>query len=387
VHAPGREPPPSASCLVRAVLAGPRASAGAAGDAEARALGQRGAGYRAGVLEPLGPDRADAVRGGRDVGHDALAAAPVDPAAVVPGVVEAVAPVAGPAPGSTTLLRAALRPRMLVLLLLLLGAAAVCARLGAWQLDRAEIRGASEAAERRAEQAAATPVGLSTVLAPQSTFPGELVGRHVTARGVYEPDGQLLVEGRALDGRTGYLVLTPLRVHDADPDGAAGGGDGAGDAGGPGDPVLPVVRGWVGAPDDAAALAVPDGEVTVTGYLQSSEGAGDGGSAPGRTDAISSAALVNAWGGPIWSAYVVLTSSDPGQGDALAQLPPPTRSGSGLNVQNLAYAAQWWIFGGFALVLWFRLVRDEARGEMPDDVPDDVPDDARVRRPGGGAAT
>jgi cytochrome oxidase assembly protein ShyY1 len=254
---------------------------------------------------------------------------------------------------------------MLVLLVLLLGAAAVCARLGVWQLDRAEIRGASAAAERLAELEAAPPVAIDDVLEPQTTFRGELVGRRVTATGEFEPAGQLLVEGRAHEGRTGYLVLTPLRVA-----GGAGGGAGA---------VLPVVRGWVATPDDALALAVPDGVVTVTGYLQASEGAGDGGLAPGRTDAISSADLVNAWGGPIWSGYVVLTGSDPGPSDALALLPPPTRAGSGLNIQNLAYAAQWWIFGGFALLLWVRLVRDEASPDVdaPDvDAPDeDVPDE------------
>ena len=43
-------------------------------------------------------------------------------------------------------------------------------------------------------------------------------------------------------------------------------------------------------------------------------------------------------------------------------LDPPTKPGSGLNIQNLAYAAQWWIFGAFAVLLWLRLVRDEARG-------------------------
>ena len=46
----------------------------------------------------------------------------------------------------------------------------------------------------------------------------------------------------------------------------------------------------------------------------------------------------------------------------MALLDPPTKPGAGLNIQNLAYAAQWWIFGAFAVLLWLRLVRDEARG-------------------------
>ncbi|WP_230685068.1 hypothetical protein [Cellulomonas sp. JZ18] len=55
-------------------------------------------------------------------------------------------------------------------------------------------------------------------------------------------------------------------------------------------------------------------------------------------------------------------------------LDPPTRAGTGLNVQNLAYAAQWWIFGLFAVGLWWRLVRDEAAGRPP--VPGDEDDEA-----------
>ena len=43
-----------------------------------------------------------------------------------------------------------------------------------------------------------------------------------------------------------------------------------------------------------------------------------------------------------------------------------TKPGAGLNIQNLAYAAQWWIFGAFAVLLWLRLVRDEARGSGPE---------------------
>ena len=271
----------------------------------------------------------------------------------------------------TTMLRTAVRPRMLVLLVLLVGAAAVCGRLGVWQLDRAEIRGASAAAQRLAAQEAIPPVGLGDVLAPQKAFTGELVGRRVVTRGVYDAAGQVLVVNRALDGRTGYLVLTPLRVTDDRPRPAAGSAsplDSGPVVAAPvevpvGTPVLPVVRGWVAVPDDAAALAVPAGEVTVTAWLQSSEASGRSDLPTGQVDAISSAQLLNRWGGPIWTGYGVLRASDPGQGDSLALLPTPVRSGTGLNVQNLAYAAQWWIFGGFAIFLWLRMVRDEASGE------------------------
>ncbi|MGV8976995.1 MAG: SURF1 family protein [Cellulomonas sp.] len=281
-------------------------------------------------------------------------------------------PAGGPGPREqTTMLRAAVRPRMLVLLLVLLGAAAVCVRLGVWQLDRAEIRGESSAAQQLAAQEAQPPVGLGDVLAPQTAFTGGLVGRRVVVRGVYDAAGQVLVVDRALDGRTGYLVLTPLRVTDDRPRPAASSAatlDATPVVAAPeevpaGTPVLPVVRGWVAVPDDAAALAVPTGEVTVTAWLQSSEASGRSDLPPGQVDAISSAQLLNRWGGPIWTGYGVLRASDPDQGDGLTLLPTPVRSGTGLNVQNLAYAAQWWIFGGFAIFLWLRMVRDEASGD------------------------
>lgn len=252
------------------------------------------------------------------------------------------------------------QPRVVGLLVLLLVAAAVCARLGVWQLDRAQQRAELAAQHEAAELEAAGPEGVGVLLPPQSTFPGELVGRQAWVEGEYDAEGQLLVEGRALDGRTGYLVLTPLHVTDD-------GTQGASRADLSGAPVLPVVRGWVESPDARAALDPPDGVVRLTGYLQASEAAGQGGSAPGRTDAISTGELVNAWGGPIYSGYLVLLSSDPAQPSAAdggpAQLPRPTiEGGTGLNLQNLFYALQWWVFGGFAVLLWVRLVRDEAAG-------------------------
>lgn len=253
-----------------------------------------------------------------------------------------------------TLWSVARTPRMIGLLVVFLAVAAVCGRLGAWQLDRAEVRGAAAQERRLAEIEAQAPVPIEDLIAPQTTFDGALVGRSVEVTGTYEADGQLLVTDRALDGRTGSLVLTPLRVASDDPD-----ADGA---------VLPVVRGWVAGEDPAdldaallAVLAVPEGTVTVTGYLQGSEGSGlpPGDVPAGTTDSISSAELLGEWGGPIWTGYAVLTSSDPAQDAGIALLPPPTRAGTGLNIQNLGYAAQWFVFGGFAVFLWIRLLKDE----------------------------
>lgn len=246
--------------------------------------------------------------------------------------------------------KVAIRPRMLALLLLLLFAAAVCARLGVWQFDRAHERADLAAHQRALEVDSAAPEGLGAALRPQAALAGELVGRRVWVEGDYEPSGQLLVADRTVGGREGYLVLTPLRVSD----------DGTGGAswhGLSGAPVVAVVRGWVATPDEVPPA--PAGAVRLTGFLQAPEAAGAHPIGPGVTDSIAPAALVGTWGGPIYSAYLVAADPDP----ALVSVPRPTvEGGAGLSLQNAFYAVQWWVFGGFALALWARTVRDEARG-------------------------
>jgi cytochrome oxidase assembly protein ShyY1 len=251
-------------------------------------------------------------------------------------------------------------PRMLLALLLLLGAAAVCARLGVWQLDRAEIRGEVDAARVEAELQQEAPEPIDDVLAPGEPFAGEDVGRKVVVTGSFSVD-ELLVPGRELDGTTGYLVLSPLEVDD-------------------GGPVLAVVRGW--APTVRAALAAmppPTGTVEVTGYLAAGEAAGpvplpaEGGVE--QVEAVSPAQLVNRWGGPMYPGYLVLADSSSADAAAgLSALEPPSLGDGGLNIQNLAYALQWWIFGGFAVLLWVRMVRDNARLEADEDVGGAGPD-------------
>lgn len=239
--------------------------------------------------------------------------------------------------------RVARSPRMLGLLAVLLAAAVVCGLLGAWQLDRARTRSAAAQEQRQAQMAAAEAVPLADVLAPQTAFDGDLVGRKVSVTGTFEAD-QLLVSGRAHDDVAGALVLTPLRVA----------GTGA---------VLPVVRGWV--PSGAAPDAAPAGQVSLVGYLQAGESAGAG-LAGTTTDAISPAELLHVWAGPIYTGYLVLATSDPPQpaeaAGGPAVLGPPRLADTGPNLQNVLYALEWFVFGGFAVFLWWRTVLDEARG-------------------------
>ncbi len=247
-------------------------------------------------------------------------------------------------------------PRMITLLAVFLVIAAVCGFLGNWQLDRAHQRAHLAATQERVEAEAGGAEPLAELLVPQQTFPGELVGRSALVTGTYEPAGQAYVTGRTVGGRTGYLVLTPLRVSD---DGSAG----ASWAQLSGPPVLPVVRGWVADLDEVQTLAPPTGSVTLTVYLQASEAAAEAPDRPGEVVAISSAQLLATWEGPIYSGYGVIAQADPASPSALVLLPRPViDGGDGLNLRNIFYAIEWWIFAGFAVLMWLRLVRDAMRG-------------------------
>lgn len=235
--------------------------------------------------------------------------------------------------------------RMIALFLLLAIAAVIAVRLGAWQLDRAAIRGAAEAREIEAERLAADPVPLADVLRVGDlvTTDHKLVKAEVTG----EWGEQLLIPNREVDGEPAYLVLNELRLMDGPDSGA----------------MIAVLRGWIppSVVDDAGgALGVPapSGEVTLVGYIHEDEKAGSGALPPGEVGAISAGQLLNLWGGPAFSGYLVAVEA---VGGGVTAVPAPSFSeGEGLNVRNLLYAGEWFLFGGFALFLWWRMVRDEA---------------------------
>lgn len=227
-----------------------------------------------------------------------------------------------------------------------------CIFMGSWQLSRFDARVAShhQQENRTADAKAAAPRPL------QSLLPVDQVtsGRQASARGRFDATHQLLVPGRTLQGKSGdqqgFYVLTLLRTD--------------------GGKALPVVRGWLpgdaNATADAAKVpAPPTGEVTVVGALQASENEGTagvragGGLPKGQLGMISAASLVNIVPYGVYDAWITLT--DPPA--PLRAVPPAAVEGTGLDMkafQNLGYTGEWFVFAGFVLFMWFRLVRREA---------------------------
>ncbi|MCX4559026.1 SURF1 family protein [Streptomyces sp. GTA36] len=216
-----------------------------------------------------------------------------------------------------------------------------CIFMGSWQLSRFEDRVQDH--RDAGEQATAAKTDPARPLAELLPVDKETSGKQTTAKGRYGK--QLLVPGRELDDKRGFYVLTLLRTDDGR--------------------ALPVVRGWLpGAADPSKAPAAPTGEVTVTGALQASETPGSngvpaaGGLPAGQTGAISSAALVNLVPYDVYDAWVTLAKADAGMKAVPAAAPADT----GLDLkafQNLGYTGEWFVFAGFVVFMWFRLIRRE----------------------------
>lgn len=137
-----------------------------------------------------------------------------------------------------------MRPRALLIALLSLVAAGVCARLGAWQLGRLAEKRRINAEWNVARTAAAVALDDARgSLAP-------LALRRVRAAGAYDESLHVLVSDRWWKDSAGVEVMTPLRL-------ARGG-------------VLLVDRGWLPAADGITArpqACREPGPRTVTGVL------------------------------------------------------------------------------------------------------------------------
>lgn len=210
-------------------------------------------------------------------------------------------------------------------------------QFGAWQAHR-------EA--QAADLTSTAPIPLADVMGPDDPFPGDRVGQPVTVSGTWVPDGTVYVSGRERDGVDGYWMVTPLAV------------------GGPDAAALPVVLGWVADVDQAPPP--PSGTAELDAWLQPTEGTGEADTDP--TDdvlpQVRTADVIQHVDQDLYGAYGVAQQPEAGlEAATLSQLPPV---GALTSVRNILYAIEWWFFGAFAVLIWWRWVTETTPEEQVD---------------------
>jgi cytochrome oxidase assembly protein ShyY1 len=254
-----------------------------------------------------------------------------------------------------TLREVMLRPRWLALLAFSLLVAGVLAWLGQWQLGRAVDTAPPEPGRTEIVQP------LADVALPGEYLPEPLVGQRVEAAGRWIADDFLVVSSRFNDGVEGYWVTGQLRLDEVTTPTS-----------------IAVALGWTrdAASAERAVEALnaqvaddPDAVVSVTGRLISDEGPGRpaAGADPQEMTRMSPAMLLGRWhdvdGVAVYRPYLASQTAI-GPLDAIDSPAPEERSR--VNWLNIFYAAEWAIFAGFALYLWYRLARDAWEKEVED---------------------
>jgi surfeit locus 1 family protein len=222
------------------------------------------------------------------------------------------------------------RPRWILALLLALAIAGGFAALGQWQLARAIEAGAVSAQDFDAA------VPLQSVATPNAPLTTDAVGQMVSADVTWVEDDLTVLTDRLQDGKRVSWIVGHAIID--------------------GGPSLAVALGWFDQLGGVAAGGLPE---HIEGRYLPSDSPQESDFEAGVQSALSVAQLINQWSVPpdgVYGGYVVLDHEALGLG--IIDAPPPIKEVS-LNLLNLFYAVEWVIFGGFAIFLWWRLVRDE----------------------------
>lgn len=213
---------------------------------------------------------------------------------------------------------------------------AVCAALGWWQWTRASQHAISVAPE--------PTVPLADVLSP-ATKASQAVGRQVSVSGEWADQDAVVVRGRHVEGEPADVLVRALVVDAAHT--------------GTGQPAtLTVMVGWRPAGSFDGPAPAP-GSVELTGYLRAPEEATAGSPTPGTvpgvvyTDTVSPSEFAQDWPSPLYSAVLSTYEGD----EMWRPLPPPPPETT-INFRSAAYALEWWLFGGFAVFIAWRALRD-----------------------------
>lgn len=244
-----------------------------------------------------------------------------------------------PASLSSRFWATARRPRWIAALLLSLAIAAAFAALGQWQLER------SVENVQVVEIDTETAVPLERIAEPGSGVTDAQQGRVVTVSGELVPGDFVALTGR--DSGSGERG-TWLVGHVVTEEGAS----------------LAVALGW--SPEASPWEALSSEALSTASALDRTEWAGRylpseepqaSDFEAGERSALAVPELVNLWAdpGPVYGGFLVAADPLPGLEPIRADAPEREVA---LNWLNLFYAVEWALFAGFAIYLWYRLVRD-----------------------------
>jgi cytochrome oxidase assembly protein ShyY1 len=217
------------------------------------------------------------------------------------------------------------KPQWLALYVVVIAFAYLCFTvLAPWQLGKNTKT--SRENTQISNSLSQAPVPVTTMLPQQdSSAPGDQ-WRQVTATGRYQPEAQVLVRLRSINGEPAYEVLLPFKVD--------------------GGPTVLVDRGYV-KPDKGTAVpdfaSPPTGPVTITARLRDSE-AVVAGKNPFRADGVQQVYSINTGqvaevtGIPLAGSYLQLIDDQPG-GLGVIGLPHLDAG------PFLSYGIQWIAFG------------------------------------------
>jgi surfeit locus 1 family protein len=235
------------------------------------------------------------------------------------------------------------RPRRIAALVLCLVIAGGFAALGQWQLSRSIDAGVP------VDETTETPVPLAELAVAQQPLTSKAAGRRVTVEGTLVPNDYTVLSGRLNDGDSGFWVVGHLVSHNDATDQANAGAS------------LAVALGWAATEKEASSAisSLNDQAPSEFGgrYLPSEYPQEDD-FENGEQNSMSTAALVNQWREApttVYAGYLVTDAAT----DGLDQIDAPAPSTEvSVNWLNIFYAVEWAVFAGFAIFLWFRLVKD-----------------------------
>ena len=246
-----------------------------------------------------------------------------------------------------------------------LACAMLTARFGVWQLSRAHIKLANAALV--AERSALPPLP-GGALARDAMAAEQQWQRHIVLAGEWIPERTVFLMNRTMDERSGFYVMTPLRLADGS--------------------AVVVQRGWV-ARDDADPLKVPPiptpaGPVRLHGHVAPWPShwidIGHGAGGPVRQN-LEQAAFGAESGLNLRPATVVEDATADNAGDGLRRDWPSGNGGVGVTT-NYGYAVQWFAMSVafLGLYVWLQFIRPRRPASPDSEFPIDASvDDIRPR--------